>query len=54
MASTDRTWPFSFENLCAALDLDASHLRRELRKETPFALNTIPIKRRRNPSVIQG
>ena len=35
MASTDRAWPFSFENLCAALDLDASHLRRELRKETP-------------------
>jgi hypothetical protein len=31
MASTDRTWPFSFENLCDALGVDAGGLRRELR-----------------------
>ena len=30
VASTDRTWPFSFENLCDALGLDAVALRREL------------------------
>lgn len=30
VASTDRTWPFSFENLCDALELDAAALRREL------------------------
>ncbi len=30
MASKDRTWPFSFENLCDALGLDAGSLRREL------------------------
>lgn len=30
MASTDRTWPFSFENLCEALGLDAGSLRTEL------------------------
>ncbi len=30
VASTDRTWPFSFENLCDALGLDAAALRREL------------------------
>jgi len=30
VASTDRTWPFSFENLCDALGLDASALRQEL------------------------
>jgi hypothetical protein len=30
VASTDRTWPFSFENLCDALGLDAASLRREL------------------------
>ena len=30
VASTDRTWPFSFENLCDALGLDAAGLRREL------------------------
>ena len=32
MASTDRGWPFSFENLCEALGLDADSLRQELRK----------------------
>ncbi len=30
VASTDRTWPFSFENLCEALGLDAGSLRTEL------------------------
>ena len=30
VASTDRTWLFSFENLCEALGLDAARLRREL------------------------
>jgi len=30
VASTDRTWPFSFENLCDALGLDSIALRREL------------------------
>jgi len=30
VASTDRTWPFSFENLCDALGLDAAALRAEL------------------------
>jgi hypothetical protein len=28
--STDRTWPFSFENLCEALGIDADALRLEL------------------------
>jgi hypothetical protein len=30
VASTDRGWPFSFENLCDALGLDAGALRDEL------------------------
>jgi hypothetical protein len=30
VASGDRTWPFSFENLCDALGLDATALRQEL------------------------
>lgn len=30
IASTDRVWPFSFENLCDALGMDAECLRREL------------------------
>ena len=29
--SGDRLWPFSFENLCEALDMDASDVRRQLR-----------------------
>jgi hypothetical protein len=30
VASTDRAWPFSFENLCEALGIDADGLREEL------------------------
>jgi hypothetical protein len=30
VASGDRAWPFSFENLCEALDLDPGALRDEL------------------------
>jgi hypothetical protein len=30
VGSSDRAWPFSFENLCEALDLDAGALRDEL------------------------
>ena len=30
LASTDRTWPFTFENLCDALGLDAGAFRRRL------------------------
>ena len=28
--SNDRVWPFSFENLCEALDMDAGDVRRQL------------------------
>jgi hypothetical protein len=30
VASTDRSWPFSFENLCEALGVDAGGLRQAL------------------------
>jgi hypothetical protein len=30
LASTDREWPFNFENLCDALGLDAGSFRRSL------------------------
>lgn len=30
VASTDRAWPYSFENLCDALEMDAGDVRREL------------------------
>jgi hypothetical protein len=32
LTSTDRAWPFSFENLCEALSLDPVALRGELGK----------------------
>lgn len=32
VASTDRSWPFSFENLCEAVGLDATVLRRGLQR----------------------
>jgi hypothetical protein len=31
-ASVDRAWPFSFENLCDALDVDARSLRSALQR----------------------
>ena len=34
VASRDREWPFSFENLCEALSLEPRRLRHELRKST--------------------
>jgi hypothetical protein len=37
MLSKDRVWPFSFENLCDALDLDARTLRRALLWGAPEA-----------------
>lgn len=37
MLSKDRVWPFSFENLCDALDLDAGTLRRVLLWGAPVA-----------------
>jgi hypothetical protein len=37
MVSKDRVWPFSFENLCDALDLDAGTLRRALLWGAPVA-----------------
>ena len=33
LASTDRAWPFSFENLCEALGLDPTSIRLQLRRE---------------------
>ena len=43
VASTDRTWPFSFENLCQALGLDARRLRRELRTIPVLALPEVGV-----------
>jgi hypothetical protein len=31
IGSTDTSWPFSFENICAALDIEAGYLRSGLR-----------------------
>ena len=41
LASGDRRWPFSFENLCEALGLNAGRLRRELRTLPVFVLPAV-------------
>jgi hypothetical protein len=43
VASTDRRWAFSFENLCQALGLDAGRVRRELRTIPVFALPQVGV-----------
>jgi hypothetical protein len=35
VASRDRTWPFSFENLCDAIGLDVGALREALARRAP-------------------
>ena len=42
MLNKDRAWPFSFENLCDALDLDARTLRRALLWGAPEAVGMHP------------
>jgi transcription initiation factor TFIIIB Brf1 subunit/transcription initiation factor TFIIB len=47
VASRDRRWPFSFENLCEALSLDSGRLRRALRNvpvpgTAPVAVHDVP------------
>ena len=43
VASRDRGWPFSFENLCEALSLEPRRLRRELRKPPrPLTPRVVP------------
>jgi hypothetical protein len=44
VASTDRAWPFSFENLCDALGLNADGLREELGRHSrscPVAIRSV-------------
>jgi hypothetical protein len=47
VTSSDRRWPFSFENVCEALSLDAGRLRHELReapvpRTAPRAAHDVP------------
>jgi hypothetical protein len=43
--STDRTWPFSFENLCEALGLNADCLRMALRSPEVVAPTSLALPR---------
>ena len=42
VASTDRAWPFSFENVCEAIGLDAGSLRRALQADGAAPLLPAP------------
>ena len=50
VASTDRAWPFSFENLCEALGLNAGSLRKELRAHVPYPPAVQPARAERSRS----
>jgi hypothetical protein len=41
VSCTDRTWPFSYENICETLGLDAGSLRQQLRKEARFMMRPL-------------
>jgi hypothetical protein len=45
ISSIDTNWPFSFENICAALDIEANYLRFGLRrwKESLLAQHSRPV-----------
>ena len=38
--STDRSWPFSFENVCEAIGVDSGSLRRALERLLPASLGS--------------
>lgn len=48
IASTETTWPFSFENICAAFDVDAADLRRRLQRERATGARLAGVQTRRN------
>jgi hypothetical protein len=55
----DRKWPFSFENICLALDLNADRLRLALCAPVVFSLRathagTFPLKALGDPRLAQG
>jgi hypothetical protein len=45
LTSTDRVWPFSFENLCDALGVDAARMRTELKSAADPRLDRVTIRR---------
>ncbi len=48
IASTDREWLFSCENICEAVGIDPSHLRASLLKPTPLMRSA----RRKSPRIV--
>ena len=41
VASTDRSWPFSFENVCEAIGIDADRMREQLSMPGAFGSGVI-------------
>jgi hypothetical protein len=42
VASPDRSWPFAYERICEALDLDSNSVRREIASGRPAARVFVP------------
>ena len=48
MASRERSWPYSFESICAVFDIDADGLRHKLACERVCGLDAEKTRKRRN------
>ena len=44
----DRSWPYSFENICGAFDIDPAMLRRQLAREREREVPPVRDRKRRN------
>jgi hypothetical protein len=52
--STDRSWPYSFENICAVFDVEPDELRRVLARERDLGALAAAAPRRRRNLVLTG
>jgi hypothetical protein len=42
MNSTDTTWPFAFERICEAFEIDPAHVRRQVTATRPVKIVQLP------------
>ena len=40
--SRDTSWPFAFERICEAFEIDAEHVRRQLDPKKPVRMPVLP------------
>ncbi len=42
LSSTDASWPFAFERICEAFEIDPEHVRRQVTAKRPVRLPLLP------------